>query len=137
MTTHSRFPGSFGGTETGLDRSDQEPDKSALAREGIDVINLSGVTSPDDFESRHIRAKPARRRAHRPKDQSGQALTDLQVGVGEKILQTTAGAAAGVGHAAGLVVSAPVAVVDPLTREQFGEEVDAIGKSIQDAATPQ
>ena len=64
-------------------------------------------------------------------------MTDSQIGLGERILQTTAGAATGVGRAAGLVVSAPVAVVDPLTREQFGEEVDAFGKSIQDAATPQ
>ncbi|MGB6177522.1 MAG: esterase, partial [Methylocella sp.] len=67
---------------------------------------------------------------------SGQTLTDSKVGLGDKIVETTAGAAASAGHAAGLVVAAPVAIVDPLTREQFGDEVDAFSRSVQDAATP-
>jgi esterase/lipase superfamily enzyme len=64
-------------------------------------------------------------------------LTESRVSLGEKILQTTAGAAASVGHAAGLVVTAPVAIVDSDTREQYGDQVDAFSRSVQDAATPQ
>ncbi|MFZ3328186.1 MAG: hypothetical protein WA231_20890 [Methylocella sp.] len=33
--------------------------------------------------------------------------------------------------------TAPVAIVDPLTREQFGDQIDAFGHSVHDAATPQ
>jgi esterase/lipase superfamily enzyme len=84
----------------------KEPDKSALAREGIDVINLSGVTSPDELNHGTFAQNPRVVELIGRSIESGQALTDSQVGVGEKILQTTAGAAAGVGHAAGLVVSA-------------------------------
>ena len=67
----------------------------------------------------------------------GQTLTGSRVSLGEKILQTTAGATASVGHAAGLVVTAPVAIVDPDTREQYGDQVDAFSQSVRDAATPQ
>jgi hypothetical protein len=48
----------------------------------------------------------------------------------------TAGAANAVGTAAGLVVSAPVAVIDPASRERIGERVDALGRSITDTAAP-
>ncbi|TPV98464.1 MAG: hypothetical protein USCAAHI_02113 [Beijerinckiaceae bacterium] len=115
----------------------QEPYRSALASDRIKVINLTGVTSPDELHHGTFAENPQVVELIGRSIASGQTLTDSQIGLGERILQTTAGAAAGVGHAAGLVVSAPVAVVDPLTREQFGEEVDAFGKSIQDAATPQ
>ena len=59
------------------------------------------------------------------------------MGLGEKILMTASGAAATVGHAAGLIVSAPVAIVDPVTREHLGDEIDAFGNSVKDAATLQ
>jgi hypothetical protein len=75
---------------------------------------------------------------------SGQTQTDSRVSPGESITRATAGAAASVGHAAGLVISTPLAIADPLTREQygdqidaFGDQVDAFGQSVRDAATPQ
>jgi len=114
----------------------QEPERSVLAQEGIDVINLSGVSSPDQLNHGTFSQNPRIAELIGRSIETGQTLTDAKVGFGEQILQTTAGAAAGVGHAAGLVVSAPVAVIDPVSREQFGEEVDAFGKSIQDAAQP-
>jgi esterase/lipase superfamily enzyme len=64
-------------------------------------------------------------------------LTDSRVGLGEKITQAAAGAAASAGHAAGLIVSAPVAIVDPDTREHYGDEFDAFSRSVTDAAKPQ
>ncbi|HUI20170.1 MAG TPA: alpha/beta hydrolase [Methylocella sp.] len=114
----------------------QEPEKTVLAREGIDVIDLTGISSPDELHHGTFAQNPRIVELIGRSIASGQTLTDAKVGVGEQILLTTAGAAAGVGHAAGLVVSAPVAVIDPVTREQFGEEMGAFGKSVQDAATP-
>ncbi|MGI8570720.1 MAG: alpha/beta hydrolase [Methylocella sp.] len=67
----------------------------------------------------------------------GQILTESRVSLGENILKTTAGAAASVGQAAGLLVTAPVAIVDQDTREHYGDQIDAVGQSLQDAATPQ
>jgi hypothetical protein len=46
-------------------------------------------------------------------------------------MQTTAGAAASVWCAAGLVISAPVAIIDPGTRDHFGDQIDELGRSVQ------
>jgi hypothetical protein len=51
-------------------------------------------------------------------------------------VQATTGAAASVGQAASLVVTAPVAVVDPVTREHFGDEIDVLTQSVHDAGVP-
>ena len=67
---------------------------------------------------------------------SGQTVTDSRVGLGERIIQVTAGAAAAVGTAAGLAVAAPVAMVDPHTRRAVGEHVDELGRTIQGSVTP-
>ena len=61
---------------------------------------------------------------------SGQTLTDSRVGLGERIMQTTASAASSVGHAAGVVVSAPVAVIDPDTRDHFSEQLGQLKQSV-------
>ena len=58
-------------------------------------------------------------------------LTDQRVGVGARIMQATAGAAGSVGNAAGLVISAPIAIVDPETRNGFGDQIDLFGRSMR------
>lgn len=120
----------------------QEPYRSTLAAERIDVINLTGVTSPDRLRHATFAANPQVVKLI-GRIESGQALTDERIGVGERLMQATAGAAASVGHAAGLVVSAPVAIVDPVTREHFGDQAEALGdqlgafgRSIGDVAAP-
>ncbi|HEX3496188.1 MAG TPA: alpha/beta hydrolase [Methylocella sp.] len=127
----------WGEPRLGSINPDQEPYKSNLARERIGVINLTGVSSADQLNHGTFAENPQIVELIGRSIASGQTLTDSKVGFGEKILQTTAGATASVGHAAGLVVTAPVAIVDPLTREQYGDQVDAFGQSVRDAATPQ
>ncbi|MGH6812485.1 MAG: alpha/beta hydrolase [Methylocella sp.] len=116
--------------------ANQETCRSTLASEGIHVINLTGITSPDQLRHATFAENPQIVKLI-GRVESGQTLTDSRVGLGESILQTTAGAAASVGQAAGLVVTAPIAIVDPLTREHYGDEVDAFGRSVKDVATPQ
>jgi len=66
----------------------------------------------------------------------GQTVTDSRAGLGDRIIQVTAGAATAVGTAAGLAILAPVAVVDPQTRQTFGAHVDDLGRSASDAVAP-
>jgi esterase/lipase superfamily enzyme len=66
----------------------------------------------------------------------GQTVTDSRVGLGDRIIQATAGAATAVGTAAGLAVSAPLAVVDPQSRQTFGSHVEGLGQSAADAVAP-
>ena len=66
----------------------------------------------------------------------GQTMTDSRVALGDRIVQVTAGAAAAVGTAAGLVVSAPVAIVDPKTRQSIGDQMDELGRTVADTTAP-
>jgi hypothetical protein len=52
------------------------------------------------------------------------------VGFGEKIMQATANAASSVGHATDLVISAPIAIVDPETRDHYGDQIDQFTQSV-------
>jgi esterase/lipase superfamily enzyme len=113
-----------------------QPDESKLKREGIEVIDATKFRASDLFHHGKV-FDPQLASVIGQIFTPGQTLTGSRVSLGEKILQTTAGATASVGQAAGLVLTAPVAIVDPLTREQYGDQVDAFGQSVRDAATPQ
>jgi esterase/lipase superfamily enzyme len=110
-----------------------EPYRSELARENIAVLNLTSIQSEDALNhgklaSSEVVALIGRRLA------AGQTINDSHVGLGDKIVQTTAGAAVTIGTAAGLAVSAPVAIVDPQTRETFGEQIERLGRGVADTA---
>lgn len=66
-----------------------------------------------------------------------QTLTDPSAGIAEKLTRATAGLTTSVGQAAGAIVSAPLALVDPDAREDYGDQIDALTQSVQDAATLQ
>lgn len=50
--------------------------------------------------------------------------------MGDRIVAATAGAAAVAGTAAGLAIAAPVAVVDQNTRENYTNQVGALGATV-------
>ncbi len=61
---------------------------------------------------------------------SGQTITDSEVGLGDRIGAVAMGTAQGVGSAASLVVSAPIAVFDPNTRRTYTEQLDRFGRAV-------
>jgi threonine/homoserine efflux transporter RhtA len=54
--------------------------------------------------------------------------------LGERITQATAGAALAVGSTVGAVVTAPIAIVDPATRRNYGHHVNEIGDALSGTA---
>ena len=64
---------------------------------------------------------------------AGQTLNDGRQTLGESFGGIAEGAAATVGKAATLAVSAPVAIIDPSTRETLGDEAAALGTTAADA----
>ncbi len=126
----------WGGPRLGAIDPDIEPYRTDLAREKIEVVNLTKLKSSDEFNHGKFAENPKAVEIIGRSLASGQTLTDSRVGLGERIMATTAGAATSIGHAAGLVVTAPLAVVDPLTREHYGDQVDAFSRSVHDAAAP-
>jgi esterase/lipase superfamily enzyme len=65
---------------------------------------------------------------------SSQAISDTRVGLGERIRGAATGVAATVGSAGGLIVSAPVMIVDPHTRGNFGDHARQVGVGVADMA---
>ena len=111
-----------------------EPYRSQLAAEGITVLNLTKLGSDDKLNHGKFAESPEVVRLIGTRLVTGQPLTDSHVGVGDRLMEVTTGAAATVGSAAGLVISAPLAVIDPNTRRNFNGRVEHLGKSIDDTA---
>jgi len=114
----------------------QEPHKSALAREHIEVIDLSGVQSPDKLGHGTFAENPKVVELIGKSIAGGQTLGDARVGFGERLSLAVSGAAATVGHAAGLAVSAPLAIVDPETGKHYGDHLEALGHSTGHVTPP-
>ena len=109
-----------------------EPYRSELQRQNIGVLNLSTVKGDDPlnhgkFASGDVVALLGKRLA------DGQPISDGQVGIGDRLVSTAAGAASTVATGAALAVAAPIAVVDPQTRETYGEHLSAVGSGLRDA----
>ncbi len=120
------------GIRLGAINPNAEPYRTELARQNIDVLNLSSVKGDDPlnhgkFASGDVVALLGKRLA------DGQPISDGQVGFGDKLVSTAAGAASTVATGAALAVAAPVAIVDPQTRETYGEHLSNVGSGLRDA----
>jgi esterase/lipase superfamily enzyme len=102
-----------------------EPYRSILEEAHVHVVDLTKVASDDAInhgkfaESEVVTAIGARLAA-------GQTLTDARLSMGERVGAMTLGAANMVGKAATLAVSAPLAVVDPETRDTLGDQAQRL-----------
>ena len=66
----------------------------------------------------------------------GRSKEAVDVGDGERIAQTTTGAATTLGSAAGMALSAPVALVDGKTRDELGDEFEEMQNHISAVGRP-
>ena len=108
-----------------------EPYRSELERENIGVLNLTSVKSDDalnhgKFASGDVVALLGKRLA------DGQPISDGQIGIGDRLVSTAAGAASTVATGAALAVAAPVAMIDPQTRETYGDHLSNVGSGFKD-----
>ncbi|HWK68112.1 MAG TPA: alpha/beta hydrolase [Rhizobiaceae bacterium] len=95
---------------------EQSPYKEELAAHNITVIDLTKVKAGDELHHSKFAESPDIVQLIGTRLSTGQTLTDNRLALGETIVSATAGAAQTVGTAAGLVISAPVAIVDHGTR---------------------
>ncbi|THK34789.1 alpha/beta fold hydrolase [Ensifer sp. MPMI2T] len=105
---------------------EQSPYKEELATNGITVIDLTKINAGDHLHHIKFAESPEIVQLIGSRLSSGQTLTDSRLGLGEHIVAATAGAAQTVGTAAGLVVAAPVAIVDQNTRQNYSHHVEAL-----------
>ena len=103
---------------------DEEPYKTELKNAHVNVIDLSDVKDGGSIghtkfaESPEVVQMIGRRLAQ------GQALNDGKPGLGETVAGVAAGAAGFVGSAAGIAMAAPLAIVDPRSRDALGDSLE-------------
>jgi esterase/lipase superfamily enzyme len=122
-----------GAARLGAIDPDVEPYRSQVESEGITVLNLTKLRTGDPLNHGKFAASPEIVKLIGTRLIAGQPITDSRVGVGDRLMQVTGSAAAAVGSAAGLAISAPIAVVDPHTRRNFNDRVEEVGRTLQDA----
>ena len=108
-----------------------EPYKAALDEARVHVIDLTsiqadGPTNHGKFAQSEVVTTIGRRLSE------GQTLTDARATMGERIGGVAQSAAGTLGKAATLAVSAPVAIVDPNTRDTLEDQAVALGRSAKD-----
>jgi esterase/lipase superfamily enzyme len=106
---------------------EQAPYKQELEANKIAVIDLTKIKVNDDLNHSKFAESPQVVQLIGARISEGQTLTDNRVGLGDQILAATTGTAAAAGSAAGLILAAPVAVVDQNTRDNYADQVGALG----------
>jgi esterase/lipase superfamily enzyme len=119
-----------GSVRLGAIDPDQEPYRSDLRQSNITVLNLTKLNSGDILNHGKFAESPEVVQIIGRQLAGGQVLTDSRVGVGDVIIGATTGLASSVGRAAGVVVAAPVAIVDPRTRESLVGHVQELGQTL-------
>lgn len=107
-----------------------EPFRSQLEKERIQVVDLTSSKSGDSLNHAKFASNPQVVQMIGGRLASGQTLSDSQAGIGETIGFVATGAASTVGRAASIAISAPVAIIDPRTREGLGDQFQDLGGQI-------
>lgn len=103
-----------------------------LEKSGIVVIDLTAMRSGDALNHGRFASSPEVVQMIGQRLVNGQTVTDSNVSLGERIGVAAMGVGETIGAAAGLAVSAPIAVIDPATRENYGAQVQELGRSVQE-----
>lgn len=111
---------------------DVEPYKTEFEKDKITVLNLTKLRTGDKLNHGKFAESPEVVKLIGTRLVDGQPITDSRVGLGDRLIEVTGSAAAAVGTAAGIVVSAPVAVVDSQARRNLGDRFEHLGNNLQD-----
>ncbi|MCT7665113.1 alpha/beta hydrolase [Shinella kummerowiae] len=113
----------------------EEPYRSMLEKQGITVLDLTALKSGDRLNHGKFAESPEVVRLIGNRLIDGQAVTDSQVGFGERLGAVALGTAQTVGSAASIVVSTPIAVFDPVTRKNYDDQWRRFGNAVEDTTT--
>lgn len=112
-----------------------EPYRAQLAAANIAVLNLSKLRTGDKLNHGKFAESPEVVQLIGSRLIEGQPITDSHVGLGDRLIQVTAGTASAMGTATSLAVSAPLAIVDPHTRRNLADSTEELGRSLRDAGS--
>ncbi|MDI6028845.1 alpha/beta hydrolase [Corticibacterium sp. UT-5YL-CI-8] len=106
-----------------------EPYKSGLERAGITVFDMTNVEGGSDrLNHGQFAQNPEIVQIIGNRLIAGQTVTDNDPSLGERVGGLALGVGQTVGSAAGLVITAPIAVLDPESRRRYGDQVILFGQ---------
>ncbi|WP_052641107.1 alpha/beta hydrolase [Pseudorhizobium banfieldiae] len=108
-----------------------EPYRSELENAGITVIDLTALESGDPLNHGKFAESPQVVQLIGTRLLAGQEIATANVALGERLGAIALGTAQTVGGVASATVSAPIAVFDPQTRRTYGEQINRVGRSIE------
>ncbi|WP_083198433.1 alpha/beta hydrolase [Pararhizobium polonicum] len=109
----------------------QEPYRSALEKEGgITILDLTALKGGDKLNHGKFAESPEVVRLIGNRLIAGQAVTDSDIGLGERVGAVALGTAQTVGSAASIAVSTPILIFDPKTRENYGGQINRFNQSL-------
>ena len=111
-----------------------EPYRVALANAGIDVIDISDKRGVDRLNHSTFAENPEIVQRIGQRLIAGEAFAGAGESLGERVGGFAMGVGQTVGGAAGLALSAPIAVVDPNSRRSFNEQVEHLGHVADETA---
>jgi esterase/lipase superfamily enzyme len=106
-----------------------EPYRAQLDAAHLRVVDLTDAKSDDPLNHAKFAASPEVVQMIGARLASGQTLGDSQAGLGDKIGMVAIGTATTVGKAAGLAISAPIAIIDGRTRDNLSDQLEEFGTS--------
>jgi esterase/lipase superfamily enzyme len=115
-----------------------EPYRTALEKSGVDVIDLTDLSVANSLNHSKFAENPGVVQLIGQRLLTGQTLAG-QESLGERVGGFAMGVGQTVGGAAGVALSAPIAIVDPGSRRAYQNQVEHLGHAVGDtveSATP-
>ncbi len=109
--------------------------RQMLEAEGIAVLDLSALKDGDRLNHTKFAESPEVVKLLGDRLIAGQPVTDQDVGLGTEIGAAAISVTNTVGSAAGLAVSAPIAILDPSTRGTLNDQAERFGGHLGDTLT--
>jgi len=101
--------------------------RTALANAGMDVVDISDKSGADRLNHATFAENPEIVQRIGQRLIAGEAFAGAGESLGERVGGFAMGVGQTVGGAAGLALSAPIAIVDPSSRRTFNEQVEHLG----------
>lgn len=120
----------WGGVRLGAIDPTSEPYQDELRKAGFTVVDLTEEKTSDRLGHNTFAESQDAVRLIGVQLATGQDLNTYRTGLGEKVGELATATGANLGAAAGLIVTAPLAVVDPVTRDNYDDRVEQLGESI-------
>ncbi|MGJ8569588.1 MAG: alpha/beta hydrolase [Hoeflea sp.] len=107
--------------------------RQELERGGITVLDLSALQGGDRLNHTKFAKSPEVVKLLGQRLIDGQAVTDQDLGLGAELGATAMSVSNTVGSAAGMVISAPISIIDPKARDTFDAQSRRFGKGLGDS----